>query len=291
MGLHEKVFDLSVEEQALQCRVWLAVQAMDMYASSGLGLPSHLSTAGVLVEKSNSTSPDTNEAILAAAAHLQLAGVVRRCIDRIYLTQDLKIAPRAQPHVVTATSLQESSDELEAWSRNYNFIAKQPSALTVLASEADSTLLLQLSMYSRRQLILCFTHCHAQLLLYTPMVHHLTQPSTERASEAYMYGTKCVQAALAAIYVAEELQRRSKLNEASFLMVDVLVNAILVLLTVQLGSSDRELLGNAIAVGYRARDVLKSVSARGTKAAGCWEALVDLSDIGYGREDGSSFSA
>lgn len=273
LGLHEQVAGYPHEEQALRQKVWSAVHAMDTYASSALGLPSRLSNMDMATESFGSVSPGLEETVLATAAHHQLTGVLSRCIDRVYHARHSAAVSSVQPPVVSTKSLRESSEELETLRCNCPFIAEQLDALALPASDAASTRLTQLSTCSRAQLLLCYAHCHAQMLLYTPLVHHLAHPATERTSEAYLHGTSCVRAALVAVYVAEELLRRAQLNEAYFQTVNVLINAVLVLLVVELGSSDGKLLREAIPAGRRARNLLQNFAPLSISAAMCWEAL------------------
>lgn len=96
---------------------------------------------------------------------------------------------------------------------------------------------------------------------------------SDHTSEGYIYGTKCVRAALAAINIAEELKHRFQLNEGYFQTVDVLVNASMVLLAVELGSSDAKLLRVAIPAGRRAKEILLALAPLSIKADECWQAI------------------
>lgn len=273
LGLHEQVSGFAEDEQALRRRVWFAVQAMDVYASSALGLPSNLSSAEAQTESFGNAFPGLDEMTLATAAHHQLTGVLSNCIDRIYRDRESKAASGVQSNVVSTTSLRESSEEMTTWGQNCGFIAAQLDALALTVNDGSPAPMPQIGMCSRTQLLLCYTYCHSQLLLYTPLVHHLVQPTTPRTSEAYLYGTRCMRAALLAVHIAEELQRRFQMNEAYFQTVDVLINALLVLLTVELGSSDGALLRDAIPAGRRAKDILFNLCPLSAKASQCWEAL------------------
>lgn len=273
MGLHEQISGYPPEEQALRRRVWFAVRAMDVYASSALGLPSNLYRAEVPTQSFGSISSGVDEATLAAAAHYQLADILNKCVDRVYRDRGSKAASGVQSHVVSTKALRESSEELETWGFNCAFIAAHMDALALSVNHVNPAPLPQLDTCTQAQLLLYYARCHAQMLLYTPLVHHLAQPFTDRNSDAYVHGSRCVRAAIVAVHIAEELLRRLQLNEAYFQTVDVLVNALLILLTVELGSSDGNLLRDAIPAGRRAKDVLQNLVPLSVKAAECWEAL------------------
>lgn len=273
MGLHEQVPGFPEEEQALRRRIWCSVQAMEVYASSALGLPSSVSNAESQSESFGNVLPGLDEMSLATAANHQLTGTLSKCIDRIYRNRESKAASSVQSNVVSTRSLRESSEELETCIQNCTFVADQLDMLAHSSNYMNPARMPQLHTCTRTQLLLLYAHCHAQLLLYTPLVHHLVQPTTERGSDAYLYGTRCLRAALLVVHVAEELQRRFQLNEAYFQTLDVLINALLVLLTVELGSSDGILLREAMPAGRRAKDVLLNLCPLSVKATQCWEAL------------------
>lgn len=273
LGLHEQMSGFPDEEQALRRRVWFAVQAMDVYASSALGLPNNMSLVEAQTDGLEVVFSGIDELTMATAAHHQLTGALTNCIERIYRNRESMGAPDVQSRVVSTRSLDESNEEMETVGLNSAFIASHLDSLALTVSDERSLSPPQLRMCTRIQLLLCYAHCHSHLLLYTPLVHHLVQPVTERTSKAYLYGTRCMRAALMTIDVAEELQRRFQLNEAYFQTVDVLINAFLVLLTVELGSSDGDMLREAIPAGRRAKDVLLNLCPLSVKATQCMEAL------------------
>lgn len=285
MGLHEEASGFSGEEQALRNRLWLSVHTMDVYASTALGLPSSFSPADLHVqrERKQDVLPDAGEMTpmeSAPSAYQHLARVVHSCLDRVYRDRDFKTAS-VGPQVISSKSLREASAELETWGHSCASIADQLHCLGLLVKEEQSSgeipdPFLQLTTCTRTQLLLCYAYCQAQLLLYTPLVHHLVQMDLKRDSEGYLFGTKCVRAALAAVNVAGELKRRFQLNEAYFQTVDTLVNSAMVLLAVELGSADANLLRAAIPAGRRAKDILLALAPLSIKASECWQALQPL---------------
>lgn len=288
MGLHEQVSGFSEQEQTLRHKIWVSVHAMDVYASSTLGLPSSFSPGDLQTqreyEQDDEILPDADDDMMrlasvdsATTAFQQLARVLHSCLDRVYHDRDSKAAS-VRTQVVSSKSLREASEELRAWGQNCNFVSAQLVSLGLTSTEErldqdHSTTPRQLTCCTRTQLLLCYAYCQAQLLLYTPLVHHLVQMDSDQTSEGYLYGTKCVRAALAAVHIAEELKRRFQLNEGYFQTVDVLVNASLVLLTVELGSPDAKLLRAAIPAGRRAKEILLALAPLSFKAEECWKAI------------------
>lgn len=128
-------------------------------------------------------------------------------------------------------------------------------------------------MVSRSQLLLAYSHAYAQLLLFSPFVHHLADSTVERGSHEYYFSWKCVQAALQAVKIADLLHKGLHLNEAYFSTVDVLAFAAMTLLVAELGSCDNAILSEALKSGKRAKELLLMLSLQSQTAAECWEAL------------------
>lgn len=276
MGLHEQIPGFSDEEQTKRQKLWLSVHAMDVYASSALGLLSSFAPIELCSQPMplNSTAMELSAEELATAAHRQLAGILHSCLDRVYHRGGPQTAA-GQAQTVTSRSLREASEELNAWELNYSFLAEQVGGLAFPGNKgrADPTPLPQLSPCTKTQLLLFYAYYQAWLLLYTPFIHHLVKANPNPASEGYLYGTKCMRAAIAVIHIGEELKRRFQLNEAYLYTVDILVNSHMVLLAIELGSADAKLLRAAIPAGRRAKILLLALTPLSLKALECWEAL------------------
>jgi hypothetical protein len=246
---------------------------MDVYASSALGLPSHFPGVVDNAPMTGTAQSGTEDELMFADAHYKLASVVHCSVDRLYRGRTSITASGAPSFGVPAKSLRETSEELETWANNCSFITGGLESMNRSVNDHDPASGPSLMSLSRSQLLLCYTQHHAQLLLYTPFVHHLAQPSTDRTSEAYVYGAKCVQAALGAVRIAGELQQRYQFNEAYFNAVEVLVYALMVLHIVELGSSDGDFLRDAIAANRQAKELLMNLALQSTTASECLDAL------------------
>lgn len=272
MGLHEVIPGFPKEELAMRQRIWSAVRTMDVYASSALGLPSHFSS---VVDNAPLSALESGkeEELMLADAHYKLASVVHRAVDKLYRGRTSLSASGAPVFGVPVKSLHEANEELETWANNCSFINSGLGSVERSVNDLDTASFRPLTMLSRSQLLLCYAHHHAQLLLFTPFVHHLAQPLSDRKSEAYTFGKKCVQAALGAVSVASELQQRYQFNEAYFNAVEVLVYAHMALLIVELGSSDGEFLRDAQAANRRAKELLMNLALLSATASECLDAL------------------
>jgi hypothetical protein len=244
---------------------------MDVYASSALGLPSHFPGVVENAPLAGVAQPGIDDEVMLADAHYNLAGVVHHSVDRLYRGRTSISASGAPSFGVPVKSLRETSEELETWANNCSFITAGMGDMNKAAPNSAPSL--PLMTMSRSRLLLCYAQYHAQLLLYTPFVHHLAQPSPIRNSEAYAYGAKCVQAALGAVSVASELQKRYQFNEAYFNAVEVLVYALMVLLIVELGSSDGDFLKDVVVANRDAKELLMNLAIQSTTASECLDAL------------------
>ncbi|CAK3810541.1 fungal-specific transcription factor domain-containing [Lecanosticta acicola] len=256
MGLHEHVPCFPEEEQALRRRVWSSICMLDTFVSTSLGLP-----PTVPIDQPDfdpfpclpSTSSD--DELLPATAQFHLARILHQAVHQTYSASSAKRAVDTGTYSVSRLGLKNAAIQLDAW------------------IQGCVTLSTPVENMTRSQLLLAYWHAYAQLLLFSPCVHHLADPNVEKGTPEYYFGTRCVQAALKAVKLADLLHKGPHLNEAYFSTIDVLAFAAMTLLVVQLGSSDGSLLGEAIKSGKRAKELLLMLSLQSRTAAECWEAL------------------
>lgn len=122
-------------------------------------------------------------------------------------------------------------------------------------------------------MFLRYSHCFVQLMLYSPILHHVLEPSRGWKPNAYTYGLKCVDAAIEAVRIAEALDARDVLHEAHALTVDVLVMAAISLLVVELGSPDIGMVDRVRDSSSKAKGLLEVLGRKNCSAAGCLDSL------------------
>jgi hypothetical protein len=126
---------------------------------------------------------------------------------------------------------------------------------------------------SRPQLFLRYSLCFVSLEMYSPFVHHVAQPQDSHSAFAYAYGSKCVEAAVSAVWTAQELDKRGMLDEAWCLTVDVLAMAATTLLVVGLGSPLETTAGSVGDSSSAAKVLMEKLARRNASAAKCLESL------------------
>ncbi|EME47355.1 hypothetical protein DOTSEDRAFT_69328 [Dothistroma septosporum NZE10] len=258
MGLHETIPGLPADEQTTRQRVRSTIHMLDVYISSSLGIPRIISTQ----EQDVAPFPQwlttvVEEELVPCIAASQLFGMMSRAIDSTYRHPSASKAVDGGGYAINELNLAKACDDLEAWTQN------------------SPALAVPVENMSRSQLLLSYLHAWAHLTLLSPFVHHLhnTQSRPEKTHREAAYAHRAVQAALHAVQVAETLHSRLLLHEAYFSTIDVLVQAAMVLLVVELGSSNSTLLSESIEYGRRAKELLLTLSLQNPAAKECWEAL------------------
>jgi hypothetical protein len=132
---------------------------------------------------------------------------------------------------------------------------------------------------SRPQLFLRYSLCFVSLEMYSPFVHHVAQPQDSHSPFAYAYGSKCVEAAVSAVWTAQELDKRGMLDEAWCLTVDVLAMAATTLLVVGLGSPLESTAGSVRDSSSAAKALMEKLACRNASAAKCLESLTVSNEL------------
>ncbi|KAK4631330.1 hypothetical protein CLAFUW4_03219 [Fulvia fulva] len=258
MGLHEAVPGYPADEQTTRQRVWSTVRMLDAYVSSSLGIPHVISSREQNVAPFPLWSTAVvDEELVPCIAASQLSNMLSGAIDYTYRHTSAGKAVDGGSYTINEQNLATACDELEAWTQN------------------SPALAVPIENMTRLQLLLSYLHAWAHLTLLSPFVHHLhnTQSRSEKPTREAAYAHRAVQAALYAVQVAETLHKRLQLHEAYFTTIDVLVQAAMVLLVVELGSSNSSLLSESIKYGKRAKELLLNLSLQNPAAKECWEAL------------------
>ena len=104
-------------------------------------------------------------------------------------------------------------------------------------------------------------------------MHHVAEAQNPNA---YACGSKCIEAAIEAVHIADALQARGMLNEAYALTMDVLAMAAISLLVVELGAPTN---GNCVVdvvkrASRHAKTLLDALAKTNITAAQCLESLM-----------------
>lgn len=116
MGLHENIPCLPEDEQALRRRIWSSIYVLDTYVSSSLGLPPTVPMAQPDSDPFPCLpSTSSNEDVVLATAHVQLASILHRAINQTYSTTTARRAVGTGPYSVARQGILNASKELDAW--------------------------------------------------------------------------------------------------------------------------------------------------------------------------------
>lgn len=126
---------------------------------------------------------------------------------------------------------------------------------------------------NRASLFLRFSRCFVLLVLYCPFLHHILKPQEKRSPSAYATASKCVEAAIETIWVAEIMHTQGTLHEAYALTVDVIAMAATTLMVVELGASRDELTSRVMSSSKKAKYILELLALQNCAAARCLESL------------------
>ncbi|KXT17958.1 hypothetical protein AC579_9583 [Pseudocercospora musae] len=257
LGLHEQTPFFAQDETALRQRVWSTIRVLDTFISAFLGIPCAISQIWTHEQDAFPPLPSgSNSAELVAAnAHAELATKMNQKINSMYHGRTPQPNVGLGPYLVALTSLDHGWEDLDRWAR----------ACPVLAQSQDSM--------TRAQLTLEYMHAYAQILLYSPFVHHITRSPPDIENTGHFYGKKCFEAALHAVKIAEILHQQGHFNEAYFFTIDVLAFAAMVLMLVETCCKEAQLVMEAMHGTRCAREILLELSFRNSAAAECWSAL------------------
>lgn len=122
-------------------------------------------------------------------------------------------------------------------------------------------------------MFLKFSHCYVFLISYCPFLHHITKPLDQRTSSANTAVSKCVEAAIETVTIAEALEVQRMLYEGYAFAVDVVAMAAISLLVVELGAPDGSLAARAASSSRKAKVLLEVLALRSCSAAHCLTSL------------------
>jgi hypothetical protein len=131
-----------------------------------------------------------------------------------------------------------------------------------------------LTCCSRCELWLGYSRCFVHMVLYSPFIHYMANPPWEpRKANAYASGSKCVEAAVQAVRIAQGLDAQGMLNEAYALTVDVLALAATTLLAVELRAPEH-IAAKVLRTSRHSKALMEGLAQHSNAAARCLESLM-----------------
>lgn len=277
MGLHTSNNALAAhftKEQLFQRRkVFAVINMMDTYLSSILGLPKMLKgidcrnlialpdpgpeNADQIFIQGNPTSPIT-ESILCQKLNIVLARISEARSDNSH--ELIHIDGGTYKEKLSVITDREK--ELQNWHNE----------LPALIDENIDVRALQ------AQLMLRLWHSMAQIILYRPYLHHLSRATFNKEFNAvgYEYGSKCIQAAMQAVWLVEAFQSRNILHEAIYLISYSLSYSSAILIMFVMTSPHRATISESTIAAWKAKTLMEWLGQYSASAQRCSAALDTL---------------
>jgi len=113
------------------------------------------------------------------------------------------------------------------------------------------------------------------MVLFSPFIHTLTNPPYQaQRANAHSNASKCVDAAIQAVRIAQVLDAQGMLSEGHALSVDPLAIAATTLLAVELRAPEAIAVTAAKKASRGAKTLLEGLARYNNAAAGCLESLL-----------------
>jgi hypothetical protein len=130
-------------------------------------------------------------------------------------------------------------------------------------------------MLYRCQHLLRMAYAHAQMMLYRPFLHYVSQTreTQEVDKRSYACAAACVSVSRNIVHIAAEMKRRGFLGGAYWFSMYTTFFAILSLVFYALENPDNEASKDVLEVAREGRDTLESLAKRSMAADRCSETL------------------
>ncbi|KAF4611356.1 hypothetical protein G7Y89_g15657 [Cudoniella acicularis] len=222
MGLHRSgaSSELDPVQQETRKRIFWAIQTMETYVTTLLGLPTTLrdedidqempslyidgdyfNAADGFTPMSTSTHVTSTMMMAAVNAHIRLIKIMRNLVRDIY--------PRV------SKQLGRSKKSTESYRVSYARVIKVEEDLdqwfhSIPAPTPTETLQPEIL---RTQLLLRLAYAHVQMVLYTPFVHHIARIRTQSKEDvpemrSFACASACIKAAMQIVWIVAELDNR-----------------------------------------------------------------------------------
>lgn len=119
MGLHEPVPCFPEEEQALRRRIWSSIYVLNTFVSISLGLPCIVPAGQADLEPYPCLpSTSSNEELIPATAHVQLARNLHKAVSETYTSSNARRAAGTGNFAVPQNGLRAACNDLYFWLQN-----------------------------------------------------------------------------------------------------------------------------------------------------------------------------
>lgn len=263
----------SREELYQRRRVFAALNMMDTYLSSLLGLPKNIKTHSIelVLGLRDGDIPDQGRRLVEQEPYTPASETLlcQKLNDIIAKMHESRSALKESPSPTWEEHYEEDlnwvsqrADELEEWGAAIPDSIEGPPDLRALQG----------------QLTLRMWHSMAQIVLYRPFLHHLARtPGTREFNlRGYECGSTCVRAAMQAILVVEAFRTHNILHEGYYLIVYILTAAASILSFFIVWATQRTTVEESKTALARAKELLAVLATHSTPARRCLAVLSAL---------------
>ncbi|KAH8701285.1 fungal-specific transcription factor domain-containing protein [Phaeosphaeriaceae sp. PMI808] len=275
MGLHRS-FDTNFNtiETETRKRIFWVIRRMDSYVGAMLGLPRFLEDEDIdqewpaevdddyITEGGILPMPEGNISVMVAFnAHTRIVQVLSKICKYVYPIKGTHSGKNSVKYTVGYSKIRELEQDLSRW------LDELPAALKPGGESSP--------LMTRVQQMLRMAFGHAQLLLYRPFLHYVSQISTENQIDqrAYACASACVSVSRNIIHISAEMRKKGMLAGAYWFSMYTTFFAIVSILYFVLENPTNptsfELLRDAV----EGKEVLSFFSRRSMAADRCSTAL------------------
>ncbi|KAF2875493.1 fungal-specific transcription factor domain-containing protein [Massariosphaeria phaeospora] len=277
MGLHRSsTIDFSPIEAETRKRVFWVIRKMDIYVSAMLGLPTSVQDEDFdqslptecddeyITETEIRPMPEGTISVMAAAnAHTKILQILSKICKYVYPIKG-GAEPRGAKLVtysVGYSKIREIERDLQQW------LDQLPMALKP-GGEAPYAII-------RAQQLLRMSYGHAQLLLYRPFLHYVSQSYQNKPVDqrAFACASACISVSRNIVHISAEMKRKELLNGASWFSMYTSFFAIMSLLYFVLETPNSTTGQELFRTAVEGREVLAHFAKRSMAADRCTATL------------------
>ncbi|KAF2403557.1 hypothetical protein EJ06DRAFT_282845 [Trichodelitschia bisporula] len=280
MGLHRSFPDpFNPIEAETRKRVFWVIRKMDTYVGALLGLPHSLSDDDIdqdypapvddefITADGIYDMPPGRVSVLAASnAHTDLVRILAKIVRYVYPTKGSPVgAPgKFKSYSVSYSQILEIEKDLQEW---------QDRLPMGLKPGGEAPLIIV-----RVQHLLRMSYAHAQMMLYRPFLHYVSQTCKSRVVDkrSYACAAACVSVSRNIVHIAVEMKKRGLLIGAYWFTMYTTFFAILSLVFYTLENPDNEASQSVLQVAKEGKETLEALAKRSMAADRCTATLSSL---------------
>ncbi|KAF2738758.1 transcriptional activator Mut3p [Polyplosphaeria fusca] len=281
MGLHRSFnINFSPIEAETRKRVFWVIRKLDTYVGAMLGLPAFLSDDDVdqdwptevddeyITETEIRPMPEGKTSLIAGAnAHTQIVQILAKICKHVYPLKGTKSEGKnSVTYSVSYSKIREIEQDMQNW------LDRLPMALKP-GGEAPPTLV-------RVQQLLRMAYAHAQLLLYRPFLHYVSQASRSKTDDqrAFACASACISVSRNIIHITSEMKKNGLLIGAYWFSMYTTFFAIISILYFVLENPDTPTSYELFRDALEGKNVLAHYSKRRMAADRCTATLTTIFD-------------